>query len=159
MKALKLSVIILFSAQLLSAQLSLQDSVIVTAVFDENYVPIKNADKKISRLLMQLSLNQLLEKSVINRENMIGFSLPLGIQNNTKPINFTKGMIDMWQAKASFVSKKSDSVITDVFNSALKAINENLSPKGKMQLLEFRELLIVPEIKHINALHKEMANH
>jgi len=112
--------------------------------------------KTIFKQLMSRSLNLWVTDSIISTHDMRGFALPLGVFKNNEEVNFSKGMIDMWRAKAYYIKSQSESCQIDIFTTSLKAVEKNMKPSNQMTLLDYRETLIAPAIEKVNGFHEEL---
>ncbi|MDF1551102.1 MAG: hypothetical protein P1P88_24990 [Bacteroidales bacterium] len=139
------------------AQLSEKDSLITAVIYDDTLgSPNEATELWISKKLKGKTLKNMVDENIISREDMRDLALPLGVFKNKENVNFTKGMIDMWKMKAAHINRKSNTADADIMVLALEGIEQNLSPKGKMTLLIYRDSLISPATKKLKVLHQEI---
>jgi hypothetical protein len=147
----------LLIAKPLFAQNLHRDFLITTPMYCDTFSYVGKAnDKVIYDYLMIRNLNQWVADTIINTNDMQGFALPLGVFKNNLNVDFSKGMIDMWRAKAFFIKSQSDNCNIHIFITALNAIEANTQAVNKMTLLQYRNNLITPAIETVSGFHKEL---
>jgi hypothetical protein len=139
------------------SQMNEKDSLISATIFNDTLHatdPLK--EQWISKKLKGLTLANLVDKKIINRNDMRDFALPLGVFKNNKPINFTQGMLDMWKMKAAITKRNSPNSDSRIMPVALMGVEAMLEKRGTTTLVSYRDSLIKPVIELLKNLHKDI---
>jgi hypothetical protein len=153
-----LFVIILQQAtNLCQAQSPERDYLLTEPIYNDTFAVINSkTEDSISSRLMGKSLNVWLADSFLTRYDMRDFTLPLGVFKQEDSVNYTRGMLQLWKAKAYFIKSRSAQMQTDIFLLGMQACEANLIPKNTMSLQEYRQNIVVPAHKELQKMHEEI---
>ncbi|MEA2041854.1 MAG: hypothetical protein U9N85_04800 [Bacteroidota bacterium] len=133
------------------------DFLITEPIYNDTFGVINHkTEKRICKTLMQKDFNDLLADSIVNRNDMRGFALPLGVFKNSDSVNYSAGMLKMWTAKGNFIINRNKKMSTDIYLTALTAIDRNLRADNTMSIREYRELHITSATQKMKNLHNDM---
>jgi hypothetical protein len=137
------------------AQLSEKDSIITAVIYNDTLGSAnEETEQWISSKLSGKTLQILVDENIISREDMRDMALPLGVFKNKEPINYSKGMIDLWKMKAARIKKNGKPSDAAILSVALMGIEASLQPNNQMNLRKYRDSLISPSVAKIEGLHK-----
>lgn len=152
-----IGILFIFFSQLINAQIFIGDSLLTTALYDEQYNSYTdNREYNLANLLMPHTLSSLVDSQIINKTDMQGLSLPMGINNSNDTVNFTIGMVKMWQKKTEWMLRKKRNANTELMLLSLKFIHKNMKQTEKSSLRNFRSTNIKNAIEKTQFLHKKM---
>lgn len=136
------------------------DEILTTPIYDDQFNSINTeAELAIGNFLKGKTLDDLVSSGLINRKDMAGFALPLGVFGNENKVDFRQGLLAMWQAKANWIAGRSNKVDITVMQKALKAIAEyeKTTDLDKLQLTMYRRLIVEPNLLRILEKHDSIA--
>lgn len=141
-----------FLVQYLPAQVS---PLLTQPLYGEQFESLEG-EKWVAERLGELDFQAMGSQGIISRESMAGLALPLGIHNHEGPIDFQKGMRDMYLAKARFASDRDLQLDPQIMLMALKYLGSENDPASLTTLLDYRTEVLTPALDRIAVRHSEV---
>jgi hypothetical protein len=133
------------------------DFLITESLYNDDYSSVVGEPEyKVAKGLNGLELKDFVSAKIIRRDDMKGLALPLGVHGNNKPVDFTHGMLMMWEAKKKFLKKKGDSLSTDAQETMKRCTMEMSSDTSSPSLMEYRRNVIAPTRDTVFNWHQKM---
>lgn len=156
-KVIFMLMVLFFMAIAVHGQAPLRDYLLTQAIYNDTFaVTDSHNEDSISKILMSRDLNQWLTDSLINRDNMRDFALPLGVFKRPGKVNFVQGMNDMWRAKAYYINARTQKTDSRIFLTATNATDAMLREKQSTDLRAYREFVISPAVADMHQLHNKL---
>jgi hypothetical protein len=155
---MKIPLLILATLLVLSlkAQKIDKDFVLTEAIYEADYNSRPaEPERAIGKALSGLSLGDLVEEEVLSREDMRGFALPLGVFKNDLPLNFERGMREMWEAKLRLALRREADLPAELVWTSLQAWAAMDQEPKKMNLSTYRTDMLQKASDRLQAWHQE----
>lgn len=150
--------LVLLLALSLQAQKIDKDFVLTEPIYNAQFESeAGEPERAIGKMLKGRDLANLLETKVINRDNMRGFALPLGVYKNSLALDFERGMREMWKAKLRLALRKGADMPAELVLTSLQAWAAMDAEPKSMDLSTYRAEILQPASQNLKSWHQETA--
>jgi hypothetical protein len=148
------ALIFLHGQKFVHSQSPERDYLLTEPIYNDTFAVINSkTEDSISSRLMGKTLNTWLADSFLTRDNMRDFTLPLGVFKQEDSVNYTRGMLQLWKAKAYFIKRRSEQMQTKIFLTGMQACEVNLTAQDTMSLQQYRQNIIIPAQNELQKMH------